>query len=353
MPAFSRVTPLDHAFHSLFSLADSHHPEARRGRRLFKYQDLRGGGRVDGTSDQRHRFLAFLTKTGGGDRMTGNRIWEHEVVENERLVKNITAKNEDYSRWYIDVIRKAELADYAPIKGMMIIRPYGYTLWERIRDQIENWLQDQRGGHKLPEPPPHGRKVLRPDIIRDLKLPQHGLTVLPFESTLTRRLDNLNAALRSLSGMHHAMTRLSQQELSAFAQEIERSHPYVKAIVQLRQIADAERGPYEAEMREAGFPTFSLRTFTSDGSLSESPNKVQYMVAHAVEPLDPALARYLGLDVYSSPLLQNAIARAIAEGRTIACTTIGPQGPDQGFRAYGPTEFVEYAGAQAELARKP
>ena len=136
------------------------------------------------------------------------------------------------------------------------------------------------------------------------------------ESTLTRRLDNLNAALRSLSGMHHAMTRLSQQELSAFAQEIERSHPYVKAIVQMRQIDDAEREPYEAEMREAGFPTFSLRTAESDGSLSESPNKVQYMVMHAVEPLDPGLARYLGLDVYSSPLLQNAIARAIANADT-------------------------------------
>ena len=43
--------------------------------------------------------------------------------------------------------------------------------------------------------------------------------------TVTRRLDNLNAALRSLSGMHHAMTRLSQQELSAFAQDIDRSYP--------------------------------------------------------------------------------------------------------------------------------
>ena len=42
------------------------------------------------------------------------------------------------------------------------------------------------------------------------------------ERLLTRRLDNLNASLRSLSGMHHAMTRLSQQELSAFAQEISR-----------------------------------------------------------------------------------------------------------------------------------
>ena len=70
------------------------------------------------------------------------------------------------------------------------------------------------------------------------------------ERVLTRRLDNLNASLRSLSGMHHAMTRLSQQELSAFAQEIERSHPYDKAIVQLRQINDTERSLYEHLFRK-------------------------------------------------------------------------------------------------------
>ena len=47
-----------------------------------------------------------------------------------------------------------------------------------------------------------------------------------------------------------------RRDQGPFAQEIERSHPYVKAIVQLRQIADAERGPYEAEMREAGYGMF-------------------------------------------------------------------------------------------------
>ncbi len=52
---------------------------------------------------------------------------------NERLVKQITPKSEDFSKWYIELIRKAELADYAPMKGMMIIRPYGFALWERIQ----------------------------------------------------------------------------------------------------------------------------------------------------------------------------------------------------------------------------
>lgn len=78
--------------------------------------------------------------------MTENRIWEHEVVENERLVKNITAKSEDYSRWYIDVIRKAELADYAPIKGMMVIRPYGYAVWEHIQSLLDKRIKES--GHE-------------------------------------------------------------------------------------------------------------------------------------------------------------------------------------------------------------
>ena len=55
------------------------------------------------------------------------------MTMNERLVKQITPKSEDYSKWYIELIRKAELADYAPMKGMMIIRPYGFALWERIQ----------------------------------------------------------------------------------------------------------------------------------------------------------------------------------------------------------------------------
>ncbi len=65
--------------------------------------------------------------------MTQKIFREHTVAENDRLVKKLTAKSEDFSRWYTEVIRKAELADYAPIKGMMVIRPYGYAVWENIQ----------------------------------------------------------------------------------------------------------------------------------------------------------------------------------------------------------------------------
>ena len=59
------------------------------------------------------------------------------MSENERQVKQITPKSEDFSKWYLELIRKAELADYAPIKGMMIIRPYGYAVWENIQRLLD------------------------------------------------------------------------------------------------------------------------------------------------------------------------------------------------------------------------
>lgn len=65
--------------------------------------------------------------------------------EAERQVKQITPKSEDFSRWYIEMIRKAELADYAPVKGMMIIRPYGYAIWENIQKLLDRRFKDS--GH--------------------------------------------------------------------------------------------------------------------------------------------------------------------------------------------------------------
>jgi len=51
--------------------------------------------------------------------------------------KEITSKSEDFSQWYIDVVRKADLADYTTLKGCMVIKPYGFGLWENIRDGLD------------------------------------------------------------------------------------------------------------------------------------------------------------------------------------------------------------------------
>ncbi len=53
------------------------------------------------------------------------------------LVTEITPQSEDFSRWYLDVVLKAELADYTPVKGCMAIRPYGYAIWELIQQGLD------------------------------------------------------------------------------------------------------------------------------------------------------------------------------------------------------------------------
>jgi prolyl-tRNA synthetase len=44
---------------------------------------------------------------------------------------------EDFSRWYLDVIRLCQLADYGPVRGTMVMRPYGYALWEKIQQFLD------------------------------------------------------------------------------------------------------------------------------------------------------------------------------------------------------------------------
>ena len=53
------------------------------------------------------------------------------------MAKGIPKRSEDYSRWYTELVLRAELADYAPVKGCMVIRPYGYAIWEKIRDALD------------------------------------------------------------------------------------------------------------------------------------------------------------------------------------------------------------------------
>ncbi|HYA01125.1 MAG TPA: proline--tRNA ligase [Candidatus Binatia bacterium] len=60
--------------------------------------------------------------------------------------KAITRKSVDFDRWYTDVVRRAELADYTPVKGCMVIRPYGYAVWERIQRALDDLIK--RTGHE-------------------------------------------------------------------------------------------------------------------------------------------------------------------------------------------------------------
>ncbi|KKR49282.1 MAG: Proline-tRNA ligase [Candidatus Magasanikbacteria bacterium GW2011_GWC2_40_17] len=55
----------------------------------------------------------------------------------QKLDKSITTREQDFSAWYLDVIAAADLADYAPVKGCMVIKPYGYAIWENIQKILD------------------------------------------------------------------------------------------------------------------------------------------------------------------------------------------------------------------------
>ncbi len=53
------------------------------------------------------------------------------------MFDKIISRSEDYAKWYTQVIRQAEMADYAPVRGCMVVRPYGYALWENVKDALD------------------------------------------------------------------------------------------------------------------------------------------------------------------------------------------------------------------------
>jgi prolyl-tRNA synthetase len=70
-----------------------------------------------------------------------------EVAEEEQdFVKDITKMSDDFDRWYTDVIRKAELADWSGVRGMMVVRPYGWAMWEAITRAFDDMIKET--GHE-------------------------------------------------------------------------------------------------------------------------------------------------------------------------------------------------------------
>ena len=53
----------------------------------------------------------------------------------------ITARSKDYSQWYQDIIKEADLAEHGPIKGTMIIKPYGYAIWQMIQNILDEKIK--------------------------------------------------------------------------------------------------------------------------------------------------------------------------------------------------------------------
>ena len=58
-------------------------------------------------------------------------------MQDKKMVKEITSRDEDFAKWYTDIVKKAELAEYTSVKGCMVIRPYGYAIWENIQKILD------------------------------------------------------------------------------------------------------------------------------------------------------------------------------------------------------------------------
>ena len=59
------------------------------------------------------------------------------MAQQKKMVEDITSMEEDFSKWYTDIVKKAELMDYSSVKGCMVIEPYGYAIWENIQKDLD------------------------------------------------------------------------------------------------------------------------------------------------------------------------------------------------------------------------
>ena len=68
------------------------------------------------------------------------------MANNKKMVDDITSMEVDFAKWYTDIVKKAELCDYSSVKGCMIVRPYGYAIWENIQSILD--AEFKKTGHQ-------------------------------------------------------------------------------------------------------------------------------------------------------------------------------------------------------------
>lgn len=68
------------------------------------------------------------------------------MAEQKKMVEEITSMDEDFAKWYTDVVKKAELCEYTSVKGCMVLRPYGYAIWENIQRIMDGMFKET--GHE-------------------------------------------------------------------------------------------------------------------------------------------------------------------------------------------------------------
>ncbi len=62
------------------------------------------------------------------------------------MAKDLSTREENYSQWYTDIVTKADLAENSAVRGCMVIKPYGYAIWERMQAELDKMFKDT--GHQ-------------------------------------------------------------------------------------------------------------------------------------------------------------------------------------------------------------
>ena len=76
--------------------------------------------------------------------MQGNHICTFVIHKSYQIqmAKKLTPRSEDYSKWYNEIVVDADLAQHSDVKGCMVIKPYGYAIWERMKDVLDGMFKE-------------------------------------------------------------------------------------------------------------------------------------------------------------------------------------------------------------------
>ena len=117
-------------------------PQQQKFRLAEDERESHAGGAEGGPFSTR---LGARGLRGGRLRRTdfrGQRTSKHPKRFERSMAKNITPRAENYSQWYLDVIAAGQLADHAPVKGCMVIRPSGYAIWEEMQAVLDRMFKE-------------------------------------------------------------------------------------------------------------------------------------------------------------------------------------------------------------------
>ena len=130
-----------HPARSRRPLPDLRHAE-RGDRRHGLRSPLHGGDRLHGRLNGGRRYPPRDPVLDTDSPSPIECLTHHKDRSREAMAESITPRSQDYSQWYVDLVLKAKLADYAPVKGCMVIRPRGYAIWEKIQRTLDGMFKE-------------------------------------------------------------------------------------------------------------------------------------------------------------------------------------------------------------------